>query len=82
LPTLAKDEEADVSKAVRDVVYRGRIMLAIERYKKGTASLGRAAEIAGAPAGETIALFAEYCVKSNLRKQDYLEGSANLRKVW
>jgi predicted DNA-binding protein len=25
---LAKDEKADLSKAVRDVVYRGRIMLA------------------------------------------------------
>jgi predicted HTH domain antitoxin len=82
LSGLAKDESSDLSKAVRDVVYRGRIMLAIERYKKGTASLGRAAEIAGVPVGEMIALFAEYGVKSNLRKEDYLEGLANLRKVW
>src|ERR1017187_8027200 len=82
LSTLAKDEEADLSKAVRDVVGRGRIMLAIERYKKGTASLGRAAEIAGVPVGEMIALFAEYGVRSKLRKEDYLEGLANLRKVW
>jgi len=82
LNTLAKDEEADLSKAVREVVYRGRIMLAIERYKKGTASLGRAAEIAGVPVGEMIALFAEYGVKSNLRKEDYFQGLANLEKVW
>ena len=39
----------DKSKAVRDVVCRGRILLAIEHYKKGTASLGRAAGIAGVP---------------------------------
>lgn len=51
-------------------------------YKKGTASLGRAAEIAGVPVGEMIALFAEYGVKSNLRKEDYFQGLANLEKVW
>jgi predicted HTH domain antitoxin len=72
----------DKSKAVRDVVCRSRILLAIEHYKKGTASLGRAAGIAGVPVGETIALFAEYGVKNNLRKEDYLEGLANLRKLW
>jgi hypothetical protein len=35
-----------VSKAVRDMVTRGRILLAVERYKKEEASLGRAAELA------------------------------------
>jgi predicted HTH domain antitoxin len=79
---LAKDENADLSKAVRDIVYRGRIMLAIERYKSGAASLGKAAELAGVPAGKMIALLAEYGVKSNLQKEDYLEGLASLRNVW
>ncbi|HXB69749.1 MAG TPA: UPF0175 family protein [Candidatus Acidoferrales bacterium] len=79
---FAKDEKADLSKAVRDVVYRGRIMLAIERYKSGVASLGKAAELAGVPAGKMIALLAEYGVKSNLLKEDYLEGLANLHKLW
>ena len=82
LSSLANDEDADLSKAVRDIVFRGRILLAIERYKKGTASLGRAAEIAGVPVGEMIALLSEYGVKSNLRKEDYLEGLANLERVW
>jgi predicted HTH domain antitoxin len=82
LNRLAKDEKADLSKAVRDVVYRGRIMLAIERYKKGTISLGKAAELAGVPVGEMIALLSEYGVKSNLGTDDYLEGLANLKKVW
>jgi predicted HTH domain antitoxin len=82
LNRMAKDEHADVSKAVRDVVCRGRILLAIERYKKGVASLGRAAEIAGVPVGEMIALLSEYGVNSNLRKEDYLEGLANLERVW
>src|SRR5271157_400265 len=82
LNSLAKDEDADLSKTVRDVVYRGRIMLAIERYKNGTASLGRAAEIASVAVGDMIALLAAYGVKSNLRKEDYLEGLANLERVW
>ena len=82
LSSLAKDEEGDLSKAVRDVVYRGRLMLAVERYKKGAASLGRAAEIAGVPVGDMMALLSEYGVKANLRKEDYLEGLANLDRVW
>jgi predicted HTH domain antitoxin len=82
LHTLAKSEDADLSKAVREVVHRGRIMLAIERYKKGTASLGRAAEIAGVSIVEMMARFEEYGVKGNLRKEDYLEGLASLQKVW
>ena len=81
LSSLANDEDADLSKAVRDIVYRGRILLALERYKKGAASLGRAAEIAGVPVGEMIAVLSEYGVKSNLRKEDFLEGLANLQRV-
>jgi predicted HTH domain antitoxin len=82
LSRLAKDDTVDFSKAVRDVVYRGRILLAIERYKKGACSLGKAAEIAGIPVGEMVALLSEYGVKSNLRKEDFLAGLANLEKVW
>jgi predicted HTH domain antitoxin len=82
LNRLAKDEKADVSKAVRDVVSRGRIMLAMERYKKGKNSLGGAAELAGVSVADMIALLSEYGVKSNLRKDDYLEGLANLKKAW
>jgi len=48
---ISKEERSDLSKAVRDLVSRGRIFLAVERYKKGEASLGRAAELAGLPVG-------------------------------
>jgi hypothetical protein len=37
-----------------DLVARGRILLAAERHKKGEASLGRAAELAGIPLGKMI----------------------------
>ena len=52
LSEMSKEERSDLSKAVRDLVTRGRILLAIEKYKKGEASLGRAAELAGVPVGK------------------------------
>lgn len=72
----------DLSKAVRDLVHRGRLMLAVEKYKEGEASLGKAAELAGLPVGSMINLLAEYGVRSNLEKEDYQRGLENLRKVW
>jgi predicted HTH domain antitoxin len=57
-------------------------MLAIEKYKNGQASLGKAAELAGLPVGRMITLLAEYGVESNLEKEDYLRGLENLRSVW
>ena len=47
LNELTKEQRSDLSKAVRDMVTRGRVLLAVERYRKGEASLGRAAELAG-----------------------------------
>jgi predicted HTH domain antitoxin len=82
LHKLAKEEREDLSKAVREVVYKGRVMLAIEKYKKGQASLGKAAELAGLSVGQMITLLAEYGVPSNLEREDYLQGLEHLRKVW
>ena len=47
LKEITREERSDFSKAVRDMVTRGRVLLAVERYKNGEASLGRAAELAG-----------------------------------
>ncbi len=44
LAELSKAERSDLSKAVRDLVTRDRILLAVERYRKGEASLGKAAQ--------------------------------------
>src|SRR5206468_6358896 len=38
---LSKAEKGDVSKTVRDLVYKGRVMLAIDKYKKGQVSLAK-----------------------------------------
>jgi len=82
LNKLSQEETGDVSKAVRELINKGRLMLAVERYKKNQASLGRAAELAGLTLGDMINTLAEFGVKSNLEEGDYLKGLENLRKVW
>ncbi len=82
LSAISKEERSDLSKAVRDMVTRGRILLAVERYKKGEASLGKAAELAGLPVGQMMTILTEFGVESRLEKEDYLQGLQNFRKVW
>ncbi len=79
---LSREEKDDLSKTVRELVYRGRVMLGVDKYKTGEVSLGRAAELAGLPLGQMITVLSEYGVKSNLEKEDYLEGLEHLRRVW
>lgn len=82
LHELTKEEGSDLSKAVRDMVTRGRILLAVERYKKGEASLGRAAELAGLPLGQLMTILTEFGVEGRLEREDYLQGLKNLKEVW
>ena len=82
LTAMTKEEESDLSKAVRDLVTRGRILLAVERYKKGEASLGKAAEVAGLPVGQMMTLLGEFGVRSKIDPADYRQSLANLAKVW
>ena len=82
LHEITKEEGSDLSKAVRDLVTRGRIFLAVERYRKGEASLGRAAELAGVPFGQMMTILAEFGVESRIEKDDYTQGLKNLQKAW
>jgi predicted HTH domain antitoxin len=82
LHEMAKEEGSDLSKAVRDTVTRGRILLAIEKYKKGEASLGRAAELAGVPLGQMMKILTEFGVESRVEKEDYLQGLKNTQRAW
>jgi predicted HTH domain antitoxin len=82
LSELTKEQRSNLSKAVRDMVTRGRILLAVERYKKGEASLGRAANLAGVPVGQMMTILTEFRVESRIEDEDYLQGLAALRKAW
>jgi predicted HTH domain antitoxin len=65
---ITKEERSDLSKAVRELVSRGRILLAVERSKKGEASLGRAAELAGLPLGQMITILTEFGIESQTKQ--------------
>ena len=82
LSSLAKAEQADVSKKVRELVDLGRVMLAIGKYKKSEASLEKASRIAGVSISEMMEIFSEYGVQSNLEYDDYLKGLKNLENHW
>jgi predicted HTH domain antitoxin len=82
LSAMKTKEQSDLSKAVRDLVTRGRILLAVEKYKKGEASLGKAAEVAGLPVGQMMTLLGEFGVHSRIDREDYRHSLASLAKVW
>jgi predicted HTH domain antitoxin len=82
LSAMTMEEQSDLSKAVRDLVTRGRILLAVEKYRKGEASLGKAAEVAGLPVGQMMTLLGEFGVRSRIDREDYRQSLANLAEVW
>ncbi|ODS34246.1 MAG: hypothetical protein SCARUB_00620 [Candidatus Scalindua rubra] len=82
LSSLAKEEREDVSKTVRELVDLGRVMFAIEKYKKSEASIEKAARIAGVSISKMMEIFKEHGVEANIEFEDYLKGLKTLRKVW
>jgi predicted HTH domain antitoxin len=81
LSAMTMEEQSDLSKTVRDLVTRGRILLAVEKYRKGEASLGKAAEVAGVPVGQMMTLLGEFGVRSRIDREDYRQSLANLAKA-
>lgn len=79
---LAIEEREDISAAVRELIDLGRIHFAIEEYKKGTSSLGKAAKLAGVSISRMMDILADYGVKSNLDEDDYRTGLKNLETVY
>ena len=82
LSSLAEAEQEDLSTAVRDLIVRGRILLALERYREGKASLSKAAELAGVSVSEMMDLLAEHGISADLRVEDYRESLRTLREAW
>jgi len=82
LSAISREERSDLSKAVRDLVTRGRVLLAVEKYRKGEASLGKAAEVAGLPVGQMMTLLGQFAVRAKIDQEDYRQSLENLAKVW
>ncbi len=81
LSELTKEERTDLSKTVRDLVTRGRVLLAVEKYRAGEASLGKAAELAGLSVGQMMTTLADFGVESRIEKEDYLQGLQSIAKI-
>jgi predicted HTH domain antitoxin len=81
LSEFTKEERSDLSTTVRDLVTRGRILLALEKYRSGNASLGRAAELAGIPVGQMMTILEDFGVESRIEKEDYLYNLQNLSSL-
>ena len=82
LSAISREERSDLSKAVRDLVTRGRVLLAVEKYRKGEGSLGKAAQVAGLPVGQMMTLLGEFAVRAKIDQEDYRQSLENLAKVW
>ena len=82
LRNLAEADKEDLSTAIRDLVGRGRVLLALERYREGKASLSKAAEVAGLSVSEMLDVLAEQGVASDLGVEDYRASIETLRGVW
>ena len=69
LRRLSREEKGDLSASVRELVSKGRIMMGVERYRQGKASLGRAAELAGVSVGDMIEILMIHGVESALERK-------------
>jgi predicted HTH domain antitoxin len=82
LSALAEAAREDLSTAVRDLIARGRVLLALDKYRDGKASLSKAAEVAGVSISEMMDLLAEHGITSHLQLEDYRESLQTLREIW
>jgi predicted HTH domain antitoxin len=57
-------------------------IIAVEKYKKGEASLGCAAEIAGLPEGQMMTVLKEFGIRSLVEQEDYRQSIDHLAKFW
>jgi predicted HTH domain antitoxin len=79
---IAEENQEDISKAIRELVERGRLFFAIEKYKQKEVSLGKASLLAGVSISKMMDVLAEFGVTSQIEHDDYVVGLENLRKEW
>ena len=78
----AKEEKIDKAKVFRELVEKGRLQKAIEEYRKGKISIGKAAGKAGITLSEMMDKLAELGIKNKMTKEQYLEGLKNIEEIW
>ena len=58
------------------------MLLALDKYRDGKASLSKAAEVAGVSISEMMDLLADHGITSHLQSEDYRESLRTLREIW
>jgi len=82
LTSLAEERDENLSQTVKELLQKGRVMAAIEGYRKGEISLQKAATIAGVPLARMMDILKDYGVKANLEQEDYLQSLKTARELW
>ena len=82
---VAEREHIPKSAAIRKLLALGieynRKLKAIQSYKEGKISLGKAAEIAGVCTSEMMDILIRFGVKANVTFEDYKKGMKETRKA-
>ena len=81
LERLGKKEKKDRSTTLRDLVTKGRLYVAIEKYSTSEASLEKAAEIAGITVSQMMQLLERFGIETKLTLTDYFAGKAVAEKI-
>ena len=81
LKAESKEGKVEKAKILRELVEKGRLQLAIEQYKQGKISIGRAAEKAGITISEMMDRLAEAGVPNRITLEQHLQGLKNLEEA-
>lgn len=78
----AEEEKSDKATVIRKLLEKGRLHLAMEQYRRGKISIGKAAQKAGITISEMMDKLAEFGVKSPVTKEQYLHGLKAAEKIF
>lgn len=82
----AREDNTDKTTALKRIVALGtkqyKLENAVNKYREGKVSIGKAAEIAGISLWEMMDELKDRNIANPLNEADYEEGIKNLKKVW
>jgi len=79
---LSKKNKKNRSLLLRDLLLKGKIYLAIEKYVNGDISISKAAEIAQISISEMMDLLSKLGIGSKLTLNDYFDGKETAEKLF
>lgn len=82
LKEVAEEEGKDLSTTARELIEYGRKYRAIQLYKDGKISLGKAAEELDIPLTDFMDLLHDFNIPAKVSYEDYLKGLKEIEKVW